>query len=477
MAAALFAFLGGVFQTRSGNGLAPAAEWLRTEKMRAGYGVPLNETVLSKMQDSKMNAIIYPVRYFDGDDPEQVNEIREKAILCEKFGVRLFISIFYFVQDAGRHIEARRYVKGTGEEREAPCPLDWSYWESGILVQARALADLGKEVPIEGLILDTEMYTSERAHIYSPNGCFCDDCYESFLSGRSVASKAPRERDQRMGWLRDEELLDEYYEYLRKKVRSVADRVREEIRERNPEFLLGFLLYDHNWYYRGLTEGLGTAEMPVLVLDESTYGQGWGPLAMQMTEYFPMMGYDAFYIPGLWLAPLDPDRIESEAYYCGAKADGYWIFPFDSMYADPAALSGDFVLNGSQDLYWEALFKADSEIDERLLVGDGYESSIPYIPKPDGSISFGLVEGGNSIVIVNDGFMPRTDLKVAMNGQFVKKVWRIEVKSCSDEIMFEPVYTGSTGIYGQQGLNSVGVMERDGTIHDLLGSTPASAFG
>lgn len=74
LAVALFAFLGGVFQTRSGNGLAPAAEWLRTEKMRAGYGVPLNETVLSKMQDSKMNAIIYPVRYFDGGDPEQVNK-------------------------------------------------------------------------------------------------------------------------------------------------------------------------------------------------------------------------------------------------------------------------------------------------------------------------------------------------------------------------------------------------------------------
>jgi len=455
--------------------LAPAAAWIAEERLRAGYGSPKNETVLSMMREAGMNAIVYPVGYFDGQNPEQVADLKAKAELCRQAGVKLFVSVFYFTRDAGRPVEARSYVTADGEARAAPCPLDWSYWERAILPQAMALAELAKEVPIAGFVLDTEMYNSDKAHIYSNSGCFCDDCYDGFLSGRAGTSGAPREKDRRMGWLKEKGLLSEYYEYLRKEARSVAARLRERVRSVGPEMLLGFLLYDHNWYYRGLVEGLGTPEMPALVFDESTYGQGWGPLAGQMVQYFPSMGYEAFYLPGLWLAFLSPERVKSEAYYCAANSDGFWIFPFDSLSADPATLSGDFVLNGSQEAYWDALAVAGSEIENRLARGEGYESPIPYYEKPDTTISFELVEGEDAIRIVNEGFIPRVGLRVAVNGR-VSRVSRIEVKSKSGSIPYVPEYTGSTGIYGQRGLNSVAVMEKDGTIHQLLGSTPASVF-
>lgn len=455
--------------------LDPAAEWLRYERMKAGYGSPKNETVVTRMKDAGMNAIVHAVGYFDGENADQVEDIRTKAELCRKAGVKLFISIFYFTRDAGRPIDARKYVSWDGEERAAPCPLDWSYWEKAILPQALALAELAKEVPIAGFVLDTEMYNSDRAHIYSNAGCFCDDCFDGFLSGRSGVSSAPRDEGQRHDWLEEKDLLDDYYEYLRKETRSVATKVRARIEAVNPGMLLGFLLYDHNWYYRGLVEGLGTAEMPVIVFDESTYGQGWGPVGKQMVQYFPSMGYNAFYLPGLWLAFLSPERIESEAYYCGANSDGYWIFPFDSLSADPGSLSGDFVLNGSQQAYWDGLASADSEIAKVLAQGHGYQSLIPYYQKPDATISFELVEGEDAIRIVNGGFIPRTGLKVAVNGR-VSRVAGIDVKSKSESIAYVPEYTGSTGIYGQRGLNSVAVMEKDGTIHQLLGSTLASVF-
>jgi len=464
----------GTRERPSGN-LAPAAQWLRDERLRAGYGSPKNETVVLRMRDVGMNAIVHAVGYFDGDNPDQVADMRTKAELCRQAGVKLFVSVFYFTRDAGRPIDARKYVTADGEERSAPCPLDWSYWEKAILPQAMALAELAKEVPIAGFVLDTEMYNSDRAHIYSNMGCFCDECYDGFLSGRSGVSSAPRDKAQRYDWLEEKDLLDDYYDYLRKETRSVAAKVRARIEAVKPEMLLGFLLYDHNWYYRGLVEGLGTAEMPVMVFDESTYTQGWGPLGMQMVQYFPSMDYNAFYLPGLWLAFLSPERIESEAYYCGANSDGYWIFPFDSLSADPASLSGDFVLNGSQQAYWDGLASADSEIAKDLAQGQGYQSLIAYHEKFDATISFQLVEGEDAIRLVNDGFIPRIGLKVAINGR-VAKVGRIEVKSESESIAYVPEYTGSTGIYGQRGLNSVAVMEKDGTIHQLLGSTPTSVF-
>lgn len=472
-AAIVLAFLWRGIGQGSTEKLSPAAEWLRDERLRAGYGSPKNETLLSRMRDAGMNALVHAVGYFDGGNPDQVADIRTKAELCRQAGVKLFISVFYFTRDAGRPVEARNYV--TNEEKAAPCPLDWSYWEKAILPQALALAELAKEVPIAGFVLDTEMYNSDRAHIYSNAGCFCDECYDGFLRGRAGVSGAPRDKAQRRDWLEEKDLLDDYYDYLRKETRSVAAKVRARIEAVKPEMLLGFLLYDHNWYYRGLVEGLGTAEMPVMVLDESTYTQGWGPLGMQMVQYFPSMGYNAFYLPGLWLAFLSPERIESEAYHCGANSDGYWIFPFDSLSADPDSLSGDFVLNGSQPDYWDGLARADSEIERRLAQGDGYQSSIPYYEEPDGTILFQLVEGEEAIRIVNDGFIPRVGLKVAVNGR-VARLARIDVKSKSETIAYVPEYTGSTGIYGQRGLNAVAVMEKDGTVHQLLGSTPASVF-
>jgi hypothetical protein len=323
-------------------------------------------------------------------------------------------------------------------------------------------------------VLDTEMYNSESAHLYSEKGCFCDECFGGFMAKRSETP--PANRGERMSWLEERDLLDDYYEYLRRRVASLASQIREQVREFNPDLLLGFLLYDHNWYYRGLAEGLGTASMPAIVMDESTYGLGWGPLGMQMVEYFPSLGYHVFYVPGLWLAFLSPERIKSEAYYCGANSNGYWIFPFDSISANPASLSGDFVLNGSQEDYWDAFRAAGSELD-RKIQDEAYATSIPYIPKEDRSISFRMVEGQRAIEIVNDAFVARTDLRVVVNGEVVARLARIDIKSASPPIPYEPDYTGSSGIYGQQGLNSVAVRERDGTIHNLLGETPPSAFG
>ncbi len=453
--------------------LAPAARWISDERMRAGYGTPLNETLLSKMRSSGMNALVWAVGYFDGNDPEWVEQVRGKARMCEEAGIRLFISIFYFTRDAGRPVEARRYVTASGEEKAAPCPLDEAYWREAILVQAQAVAELAKEVPLAGFLLDTEMYNSESAHIYSNNGCFCDECFRGFMAKRS--ERPPADRGERMGWLKEKGLLNGYYEYLRRRVASLSSEVREKIRLNNPDLLLGFLLYDHNWYYRGLAEGLGTPSLPALVMDESTYGVGWGPLGMQMAEYFPSLGYHVFYLPGLWLAFLSPNRIRSEAYHCGANAAGYWIFPFDSISADPSSLSGDFVLNGSQEDYWEAFRAAGSELD-RKLQDENYASSIPYISKEDRSISFRMVEGQRAIEIVNDAFVARANLKVAINGKVVATLGRIDIKSASAPIPYEPDFTGSSGIYGQQGLNSVAVREKDGTIHNLLGETPSSAF-
>jgi hypothetical protein len=426
------------------------------------------------MDQAGMNALIYPIRYFDDAVGDEVEKLRQEAELADRMGIRLLVSILYFVKDAGKDFESRKYVTSSGDERAAPCPLDWRYWKESILRQVRPLAGLAMDTPIAGLVLDTEMYTADRAHIYSRNGRYCDDCMEVFLRGKTLS--APQDRSQRMGWLEDQGLLEQYHDKLRERMGSVAERVRAEIREVNPDFLLGFLLYDHNWYYRALTEGWGTPEMPVLVFDESTYGQGWGPLADQMVQYFPIMGYEAFYFPGLWFTPLSPDRIESEAYYSGANADGYWIFPFDSIPADPGSLSADFVLNGSSQDYWRAISRANGEIGERLSQGVGYQSSIASVPKPDTFISFSLTPDEHSIRIVNQGFTPTKDLRVAVNGRFVTRVSSIGLKSSSEAIPYEPDFTGSSGVYGLQGLTSVAIMERDGTLRDLLGSTPPSVF-
>jgi len=257
--------------------------------------------------------------------------------ICRRHGGH-FAAVLDMMSEPERNfINARTHrgaVSMDGREHQIPCPQDETWW--GLMrQQIMALATVVPEC--EGVLLDTETYYGSSI-IYPfyakwPGSlCYCDECFGEFA--REHGLEPALARAERYPTLRDRGMIGAYQEHLRAAMRRLGERLVASVHEVRPEMFVGLLNFGDNWWFEGLTLGLGSEDCPTVLMTENEYGRPMGPEHLARIERLRAMGAHVVYCPGFLIAGWPPQQMAIEALERRRAADGYWIFCGNNLYDD-----------------------------------------------------------------------------------------------------------------------------------------------
>lgn len=359
----------GVGQAEGAVAESEAFAWVRREKVRTahiGFGVDYLRKLLPIMSDLGFNAIDpaghrYASRPFWGEQVAQLDELAREA----GFPVTLWFAWYWYEDSPGfeernclvdltRGGDYRRAVDFRGQRMVwAPCPLSSAFW-GDLFANVRQVADWSTTYKsVWGMCVDFEFYgtgqSRQSSDWYSYDFCFCDHCFEQFLTriGSTVrAGQVPAER--RFSLLKSMGALEAYYGVLSHEVGSRAQQVREMAHGINEDLVLGFygvpispepnvaeLLEAgpmfKSWFGQALAQAWGTQRLPCVYkpLDASLLAEGWSmkcrvgldktgrgcyyQASNTLQEELDGMGLHVVHIPGLVICDESPAAPMREA--------------------------------------------------------------------------------------------------------------------------------------------------------------------
>jgi len=326
------------------------------------------------------------------------------AKYAQKYGIDLYLTIGFFEEYITQLAELGQYTKAFVQgptryispgEKSAPGPLEERYWLGQLLCEAKFAAELSKTVPsIKGFLIDVEMYAGDM--MWRWNSSFDDQTFRAVMKEMQRKDILPGNfnpaevaRENRYQWLVDNDLLKEYFTGEEKLVSDIARRFRKEIDAINPDFQIGFLPYEANWFYDGWAKGLASPKMPVLICSESEYQAGLTPGTLAKTARLKKIGINARYVPGLMIGLYSPKQLSIQAKQCLEAAGGYWLFTTYSLWQkEPEKLWGPYLIQAPRQQYWDALAKANelnaSIISDKTYVCPGFEllTNNKFYPDP-----------------------------------------------------------------------------------------------
>ena len=361
---------------------APAGcyDWILREKMRAGY-LAANDPreVVVKMKAVGMNAVL--PKFGGLTTPPNARDLRlleEWGAAAEKAGIHCFPVFNFRGSETEKLLSARREVTGAGEcMKKTPCPLDEQFWRTYIFRRAVDLASRAKELHLAGAIIDPEMYGADHTIFAKP--CYCDDCLKEFL--RALGQTAPQAfPDARADWLKERHLADRFEQYVTQRVRGFCVEIERAVHRQAPGFLLGVFLLDYpHPFMRGMAQGLGTPEYPVLGFSETTYVPGYTRYIEEQQKTFAALPSQVLFLPGLWLSQFPCENLAEQFYACARHSSGYWIYTLESLVEDVSKKPG-YELREANERYWSAAQTADAELDRLAAGGGKYESPLKVRP-------------------------------------------------------------------------------------------------
>lgn len=362
-----------------GTATLAADDWIERGRIRAGWIFARDGVErLEFFRQYGMNALIVSAR-----DSEAFSEWAREAKQAE---IRLFgvVGASFDGEEAGM----RRCVFSNGYESVLPCPLEERYWDEVLIDRAVQLAREGQETDreITGILIDWEMYANSRrgGQIYFSEACYCDSCFGGFLEaqGRAVVTNEVAFAD-RVSWLREQGLSDEYHPHLQRLVREAADRMREAVAAVDPDFYLGFYPVPHNWHLVGVAQGLGTLEQPMILWSTTTYGGG-GPSRIPDDWAAEMQRQEVhcYYVGGMLLRMYSAANLAKNIYEIARKSNGYWLFTVHTLCIAEEQQRGDFHLcAGTPDEYLDAIATANRELDS-LGRDPDHVTPLEFVPEP-----------------------------------------------------------------------------------------------
>ncbi|MEN6644557.1 MAG: hypothetical protein ABFE08_19145 [Armatimonadia bacterium] len=361
------------------SGARAAEDWISREKIRAGwiyYGDGADK--LGFFKQYGMNTLIT-----SAGTPETFTLWAKEA---KKAGMRLFgvVSASCDGEKAGM----RRCVFGNGYESVLPCPVEKRYWDEVLIQRAVELAREGQlaDEEISGILIDWEMYANSNkgGQIYYTDACYCDHCFSGFLKAQGQADVTGQVGfKERVAWLKEHKLAEQYQPYLQKQVREYAEGMRKAIAAVDPEFFVGFYPVPHNWHLVGVAQGLGTAEHPMILWATSTYGGG-GPnkIADNWKQELLDKEIHCYYSAGVLLRQYTAANLAKNLYEVARKTDGYWIFTVHTLCIPEKEQKGDYHLcAGTPEEYLNAIKLADVELD-KLGQDKGYVTPLQFVEEP-----------------------------------------------------------------------------------------------
>ncbi|MBI4024208.1 MAG: hypothetical protein HY360_04450 [Verrucomicrobia bacterium] len=316
-----------------GESLSPSVRWLAEDKLRIVYGagefyqydkkkncyVNRSEEMWKRLADLGFNA------FCASYEPEA-------AAFCKKRKIHFFHDIKFASDERYTLSESRITKAGVADcgVDVKPSPLDSVAWQElmvneSLRAHRQAKAD---GLPLDGVIIDLEMYGAKFGDVYNSRHTFDDATYGAFAKEHpELGDPGNVAVERRLDYLASKKLLAEYYRFMEKKMEAIARDVERQIHAQAPDLVIGFLQYFDNWFYRGFIRGIGTPSMPVLAFTEQTY-YGYNFNARWEYDWFRKENMHSLYYPGFWPKTIHPDNMAAMANAAAAEADGYWVYGF-----------------------------------------------------------------------------------------------------------------------------------------------------
>ena len=152
----------------------------------------------------------------------------------------------------------------------------------------------------------------------------CDSCAFDFDSvyDKSLSSQVITNRKQ---YAIDNNFYNEYAAWHKSEIISVCAEVRESVHKINADFIIGYMPFLE--YLSGISEGLGTHQMPAMVFSEAEYDGNLGTVYVNQAR-IKYSDFPAVYTTGLSAEPnkVLPDEFAEKAVESASNSMGYWIY-------------------------------------------------------------------------------------------------------------------------------------------------------
>ncbi len=322
--------------------------------------------------------------------PEEWKSLINYCRKAEEYGIDIYLIAGFHQEHVDQLEKLGPYNKaviqgptryhGPGE-KPAPGPLEEKYWLGQLLSEAKYAAELSKSYPnVKGLLIDVEMYAGQI--MWRTHCSFDDQTYQAVMQklGKKKPGLNPSKvaKDNRYNWLLENNLLEDYFSVEEQLVTDIARRFRSEIDAINPDFELGILPYEANWFYDGWIKGLSTPTSSVLICSESEYSGGLAPSAFAKIDRLKKKGANFRYLPGLMPKYYSPKQFGIMAKQCLDLTAGYWIFTTYSLWQpEPEKLWGDYLIQAPAAQYWQSLAKANKSQSSAVSEETGTEYNCP----------------------------------------------------------------------------------------------------
>ncbi len=329
--------------------------WIEQDKMRAGYLYYYNPvSKINLVKKLGLNTIIVKCWRFNSakDKSETISSIRKWAKAAKDNDIHLFVAINWQPFPYMDILNYKKVVYEDGTEGVAVCPLDGLFGKDYISSISLLIAHLSIEpdIKIDGMFLDMEIYGSEKEpqvkkNYYEKRCGFSDVCFSQYLIYKGYdSSQFPLvDGKDRKKWLEKENLLDDYFVFLRKQIKKMSEDLRDSIHNVNPDFLIG--MYPHpaknNWVQYPLAEGFNSDRLPLIVFGTHSYGyykdkngDGYTFIPKDIKQQYKEDGINSLYSAGYLFRKYDGKTLERNLKQSVKNWDGYWLFNLPQLWKE-----------------------------------------------------------------------------------------------------------------------------------------------
>jgi hypothetical protein len=339
--------------------LSPRLSWIKEKGVRLGYNYRVPVDWYARAAKIGINGIISRLEIATdpsgdemvaGQNPNappvmDLRTIQPSSRAAKKAGIHFFCMLNpaayeYTIADGFRD-NPRRYNNGTDFS-----PIDDIYWtrtvENRFLRVAKMLR--GDEYQIDGFLIDPELYALGGRQPGYEGLDYGDFALSEFVNETGAeltfTSLSIEERRKLVGKLGLEDKLDRF-EFDR--LRRLAENTRRRVQRIVPDAILGFFLwrYDNNLWYRAVSAGFSTQQVPCWVGLECTYPGSFDQgLLTHLDTIRAQAGVPLLLSPGTALPGATTPRYLSTANSVAAgnlyhrainTAGGYWFWSLDRV--------------------------------------------------------------------------------------------------------------------------------------------------
>ena len=262
-----------------------------------------------------------------------------------------YVAGLYYLGDVAPFDYVRAVNRFGEEQTHTPSTVDRTYWLKLVEEPAVAVANLSLQYPIWGLVWDFELYLASdgwETDYYS----FDAQALEAFANatGEFIPSLPP---EQRYVWLQGHGLLNTFMEWQERTVYEMAKSTEEKAHAINPNLSLGILGFSDSWRYWTTLEAFSTAQAPVTVWTEDTYGGYSEKRIDHLRDLLSRHGLNGKVVPGLYTVALNPWRMIQDMERAIRHNGVFWIYQHDG---DQYCLADEWTYSRAYEIFDRYIF-------------------------------------------------------------------------------------------------------------------------